>query len=207
MSCKKWSDDEKKILIDLFADNYTNDICKILNRSYGSVTSQSYLLGLKKSEKFMAMELKKQADRLKKVGEKSRFKKGQHAHNKGKPMSKDVYDKIKHTFYQKGNIPHNTKYDGYESLAKGYLEIRVAQGQYEKKHRHIWMQHHGEIPENHIIVFKDKNRFNFDIDNLEMITIAENMKRNAITRFPSELRKAIHLIKKINQKLYAKKQN
>lgn len=207
MSCKRWTNHERQILIDLFADNYTNDICKILNRSYSSVASQSYLLGLKKSEKFMEMELQKQSERLKKVGEKSRFKKGQYAHNKGKPMSKNVYDKIKHTFFKKGNIPHNAKFDGYETLSKGYVEVRISQGHYEKKHRHIWMQHYGEIPENHIIIFKDKNRFNFDIDNLEMISIAENMKRNTITRFPPELRKAIHLIKKIKQKAYAKEQN
>ena len=43
-----WSDNERKILLEMFCDNYTSTICKILNRSYGSVSSQSLLMGLKK---------------------------------------------------------------------------------------------------------------------------------------------------------------
>ena len=111
-----WSDDERKILSEMFADNYTETICKILNRSYRSVCSQSFLMGLKKSDAFMKMELEKQAERLKIVGIAGRYAKGRTPENKGKKMPNDVYEKVKHTMFKKGQLPHNSYNDWVEVL-------------------------------------------------------------------------------------------
>lgn len=203
-----WSDDERQIMREMFADNYTETICQLLNRSYRSVCSQASLMGVKKSEAFRKMELGKQADRLKIAGAKYRFVKGQVPENKGKPMPKDVYDKCKNTMFKKGNQPHNTNYDGHERISKdGYVEVRIRKGKYALKQRVVWETLVGKIPKNHIVVFKDRNPQNLALENLELINRAENMQRNTIHRYPAELKEVIRLTNKLKRKTDATKQN
>jgi predicted RNA-binding protein with RPS1 domain len=71
-----WNNEERLILERMFPDNYTKNICEILGRSYSSVATKARVMGLKKSKTFIKIELERQANRLKNVGAKSRFKKG-----------------------------------------------------------------------------------------------------------------------------------
>ena len=69
------------------------------------------------------------------------FKKGHVPANKGIKLEKDgeLYNKMRHTFFQKGNKPHNTKFDGHERLnVEGYVEVRIAERKYVFKHRLLW---------------------------------------------------------------------
>jgi hypothetical protein len=72
------------------------------------------------------------------------------------------------------------------------------------KHRLIWEQAYGPMPKGTIIIFKDKNRRNFALDNLEAITLKENMERNRMTKYPPELRNLIKLNNKLKKKLNEK---
>lgn len=200
-----WSDDERKILSEMFADNYTETICKIFNRSYRSVCSQATLMGLKKSEAFMKMELERQADRLRIVGVQSRYHKGREPENKGKPMRKEVYEKVKRTMFKKGNKPHNTTYDGHERISKdGYVEIRIRLCKYVLKHRHIWEQANGKVPKGYIVVFKDRNPNNIVLENLELISREENMYRNSKHGYPLEVIPTLTILNKLKKKIHEK---
>ncbi len=153
----------------------------------------------------MKMELERQADRLRIVGVKSRYNKGQEPENKGKPMSKDLYEKCKPTMFKKGNEPHNTNYDEHERLSKdGYIEIRIRKGKYVLKHRHIWEQSNGKVPKGFIVVFKDRNHQNITLENFELISREENMQRNTIHRFPAELKSTIRLVNKLKRTINEK---
>lgn len=203
-----WTENEKEILLQMFPDNYTKDVCLALKRSYSSVSAQAYLMDLKKSESFRNMELAKQAEKLKLAGLKYRYKKGREPENKGKPMNRELYDKCKPTMFKKGRIPHNTNYDGHERQCKdGYTEIRISPGKYVLKHRHIWEKSNGKIPIGYIVVFKDRNKENLSLENLQLISREENMHRNTIQRFPAELKSTIRLVKKLNRSINAKEQN
>ena len=200
-----WTEKECEVMISMFADNYTIDICKILNRTYGSICSQAKIMNLKKSDEFRSMELQKQADRLKIAGAKFRYAKGREPENKGKPMSKELYDKCKPTMFKKGNEPHNTCFDGYERISRdGYIEVRIRKGKYVAKHRHLWEQLNGKLPKGYILIFKDRNQQNTSLDNLELISREENMRRNTIHRFPNELKKTIRLINKLKKTINEK---
>lgn len=194
----------------MFANNYTVDICKVLNRSYGSVCSKSSIMGLKKSDEFMAMELKKQADRLKVVGAKFRYSKGREPDNKGKPMSKELYDKCKATMFKKGQLPHNSYNDFTEVLRKDnsgkqYLMIKLPnERKLKPKHILIWEKQNGKVAKGFNIVFKDGNQLNCIIENLECISNIELMKRNTIHRFPAELKSTIKLINKLKKTINEK---
>ena len=54
------------------------------------------------------------------------FKKGMIPHNKGKKMSKELYEKCRGTMFEKGNIPADTREVGEEYRDRdGYIYIKV----------------------------------------------------------------------------------
>lgn len=63
---------------------------------------------------------------------------------------------------------YNRKPLGHERLTKdGYTMIKVAEPDIFRLKQHvIYEQHHGSIPDQHVIRFKDSNPRNFDIHNL-----------------------------------------
>jgi hypothetical protein len=110
-----------------------------------------------------------------------RFVKNIRPWNKGK---KGLNIGGKETQFKKGNLPHNTLYDGCVRIRhhkrdnRDYQWIRISKGNWKMYSRYVWEQHNGKIPAAHIIVHKDGNTLNCDITNLEMISMAENIKRN-----------------------------
>jgi hypothetical protein len=202
---KRWTEEEIEYLKNHFHNSYTKHLCILLNKSYTSIAGKAYSLGLKKSPEFLQSELQIQADRLRIIGADSRYKKGSIPANKGKLMPGELYTKCKPTMFKKGNVPHNTKHDGAERITKdGYIEIRVKLGVYKLKHRIIYEQHYGPIPAQMKVKFKDGNKLNLNITNLELISNENNMINNSIVRFPKELRQTISLVNKLKRKINEK---
>jgi hypothetical protein len=201
----KWTEEEIEYLKSNFANTYTNKLCIILNKSYTSIAGKAYALRLKKSAEFLKAELEIQADRLRIIGADSRYKPNHVPANKGKPMSEELYKRFAPTMYQKGHEPHNQKYNGAERIDKdGYIQIRISKNVYKLKHRVVYEQHYGPIPEGIKIKFKDGNKLNVNIDNMEAISYAQNMINNSIVRFPKELRQTITLVNKLKRKINEK---
>lgn len=104
------------------------------------------------------------------------------------------------TRFQKGQSPVNKKEIGSERIDSkdGYIYIKVrndkndVSNNYVLKHRHIWEQHHGPIPKGHVVVFKDGNRHNLDISNLELRSYAEHRART-VGEIPSEIKRLYQL--------------
>ena len=116
-------------------------------------------------------------------GLKGYFKKGHIPYNKGKHMP--TVGRMAETQYKKGNLPHNTKPIGYERVSKdGYVEVKIAMrpsspgcnDNFRGKHILVWEQHNGKVPAGYIVIFKDCNKRNFDIDNLALVTRAEHLE-------------------------------
>lgn len=110
------------------------------------------------------------------TGRTGRFEKGNIPQNKGKKMSKEVYNKVQTTMFKKGNIPHNYRPVGSERITKdGYIEIKVKDpNKWKLKHRVLWEEINGDIPNDCIIIFKDGDKKNISIDNLIMIKKSVN---------------------------------
>jgi len=108
----------------------------------------------------------------------SQFQKGQEPWSKG--LKGLQFNKA--TQFKKGNIPHNTKYDGCISLRRHNktltLYIRISKAKWMLLNRYNWEKVHGKIPPRHIIAFKDGNTLNCDIENLVLMSRAENSHRN-----------------------------
>lgn len=115
-----------------------------------------------------------------KSGVDCRFKKGQIPFNKGKKMSSEVYEKVKSTMFKKGHKNKNTKRVGTERVdVEGYVYIKVAEPDVWKlKHRVLWEEINGPIPENHKLIFADGNRQNVTLDNLVLVSSTEILIMN-----------------------------
>lgn len=70
---------------------------------------------------------------------------------------------------------------------------------YRMVHHLVWEQHHGQVPAGHAVVFKDRDKANIEIENLELITRAELCRRNSIHRYPPELKHAIRTLAKLKR--------
>lgn len=124
----------------------------------------------------------------------------------GKKMPAHVYEKAKATMFKKGQLPHNTKYDGYISVRRDtdgrqYFFIRVALGEMVHLHRKLWTDAHGPVKPGHVIAFKDGNQGNCVLENLEEITKAERLRRTTIMNYPPEIRNVMRLLGKLNKEL------
>lgn len=111
-----------------------------------------------------------------KTGRTGCFEKGIVPMNKGRKMPFNANSA--RTQFKKGNLPHNANYLWHERLSKdGYIEISVDETnphtgferRYVLKHRYIWEQEHGPIPEGMILKCLDGNKQNTDISNWELL--------------------------------------
>jgi len=83
------------------------------------------------------------------------------------------------TRIKKGDKPWNNKPLGSEKITFGIVRIKVADPRvYKAKHVLIWESIHGNVPKNHVVIFADGNRNNFDIDNLLLVKRSELLVMN-----------------------------
>lgn len=200
-----WTDEALAIIKEMYPDNKTSLIAERLGVGIGIVYRKANELGLKKSEAFNLSYESGRINKLTLKGEAFRFKKGNVPMNKGRKqieyMPIESIERTSATRFKKGNVPFNKKDVGTERISKyGYIEMNTGNG-YVLKHRHIWETNMGPIPKGMIIGFKDGNKLNLELSNLELLTMKENMLRNSIQRFPAEVIDAIKLVSKLNKKL------
>jgi hypothetical protein len=200
-----WTEKEIKFLTDNYSDMNTADIAIILKRPLSGVYGKAYIMGLKKSKQYLALMLEREAKKLAELGKNYQFKKGHLPYNYGQKMSTLLYEKCQKTMFKKGAKPHNTRKEGEESKSTdGYIYVKIADNDWRLKHRVVYEKVNGPIPDDHIVVFKDNNKLNFDINNLELISKSENMLRNTIHKYPETIKEIIKLNNKLKKKINAK---
>jgi hypothetical protein len=199
---------------DHIRERYPHENSKViaqdLNISLSKVYNIAFDLGIKKTPEY----LKSMAviSNLSERGKEHQYKKGHAPHNKGVKMPDEVYNKVKRTMFKKGTKPHNTQPVGTINLRvdknnRVYAYIKIRDSYWRLIHRVIWEQHHGPIPSKHIVTFKDGNALNWDISNLECISMKQNINNNTIQRYPEELQQVMKLTAKLNRKINGKEQN
>jgi len=68
--------------------------------------------------------------------------------------------------------------------------------------RWVWEQLKGPIPPKHLVMFKDGNRSNCAIENLELLSMANNARRNSMwATLPREVAEVIQLNGALKRKL------
>jgi hypothetical protein len=196
---KYWTTEEAEELQRLYPTTMANDLAVHFGCTVKQIYNKSNNIGIKKDIEFLHQYYRENF----KGHEATQFKKGRASWNKGK---KGLQMGGVETQFKKGQTPHNTKPIGFRSLRDGYLVERIEVG-FEFVHKLLWKQHHGEIPPGMFVVFKDRNKQNICIENLEVIDRVEHIRRNHIQNLPQELKEVIHIKKQITRKInsYGKK--
>ena len=139
------------------------------------------------------------------------FVKGQTSFNKGKKwseyMSEEGQKNSRKTTFKKGNIPANRRPIGSERIDKrdGIL-IKFRDGyktrNWMPKSRYVYEQAYGTIPKGHKVIFADGNNRNFDLDNLVLVSNAEEliMNKRKLMKEDASLTKTGALIAKVLNK-------
>ena len=138
-----------------------------------------------------------------------RFEKGHIPFNKGKKwsdyMSEEIQEELRKHLFKKGNKVHNTRPVGSERIdAKDhYLYIKVAEpNKWQLKHRYLYEQKYGKIPKGYNLIFADGDKYNFDLDNLVLVSNAELliMNKKGLYKKNKKLTKTGSLVAKVIDK-------
>lgn len=208
---KIWEKHEDEYILKYYPVSTSLEIARQLGRPLSSIYSRARILGVKKSEQFLKdPALNPQLAKFLEGGRKTRFKKGDPAFNKGlrqkEFMSKDSINRTKATRFKKGDKPANWRPVGSTRVnVGGYVEIKVKEPRtWKLQHRVMWEEFNGKIPQAHAVVFKNNNSLDVRLENLELITLADNMLRNTIQRYPEDVVKAIRAQGKLENLIYGK---
>lgn len=169
------------------------DIGMTLERTYRKAIS----MGLRKTPEYLASPDAQRLRRGDNVGAACRFQKGHVPANKGvKGIS---YPGMEATQFKPGQKPHTWTPIGTERLSKeGYLQRKMAdtgctRRDYVPVHHLIWKEAGQDIPEGFHLAFKDKDKANITLENLELVSRADMMKRNTYHNYPKEIAQLIQL--------------
>jgi hypothetical protein len=151
-----------------------------------------------------------------KTGRTGRFEPGAVPWSKGKKLGNNPGSA--RTQFKKGAAPYNTKYAGHERVGThGYVEISVEQTnpytgfhrRYVFKHRWLWEQQHGPIPEGMVLKCTG-DPLNADPANWELVPRGLLPRLNGKSgrgydEAPAELKPAIMAVAKLEHRLHERK--
>ncbi len=201
-----WTPDQLALCKKLYPHHKTEKIAPQLDKTAAQVYSKAAWLGLKKTAEYLATPDAGRLQRGENIGKSNRFLKGHVPANKGvKGIS---YPGTEATRFKKGNKPHTWQPIGTERFSKeGYLQVKISdtgvtRRDYAPVHQLVWQLHHGDIPEKHHVAFKDGDKTKkIVIENLELVSYAEMMKRNTLHNYPKEIAELIQLRGVVNRKI------
>lgn len=219
MNGRPWPALELEILRVVYPHHSTAKIAAAFGRSASSVNGAADKLGLHKSAEYLASADACRLRRGDNVGAAYRFKKGHVTWNKGKKLPGWTRGRMAETQFKKGQRTGAAARNWFpvgtiRKDREGFLRIKVRESLPTDRYhgfgnteiwpllnRQIWQQHHGPIPAGHIVAFKDGDRANCDIANLELMSQAEMMRRNTIHRLPEQLVSVIMLNGALKRKI------
>jgi hypothetical protein len=203
-----WTEGEIARLLQLYPDHPTSCIAQILHRKIRAIWAKAKELGIVKSK-----EAIREHFRSKPISARFRatqFKKGQTPANKGVRRPGWARGRMCETQFKKGQLNGRAANSGRLSAAssrtpKDFCTSKCASWNpnvWPMLSHYLWEQHKGPIPPGHIVAYKDRDRNHCVIENLELISLRENMRRNTIwNSMPRELAEVIQLNGALKRKL------
>lgn len=198
---KRWTPAEDKLFRRIYARKHNSEIAHLFGCSVTAVNARSTTLGVHKDPAWVHAVNMANGQRLTRDGLANRFPKGHIPVNKGLRRPGWYRGRMRETQFQKGMLNgqalRNYKPIGSLSLSKeGYVirKMREPGGGYRgaqcwrQEHILIWEKVNGPVPPRHRLAFRDGDKKHITLDNLELVTYAEMMRRNTIhaRRSPAE---------------------
>jgi len=198
-----WLPCDEAALAKLYPDYEGEVLARVFGRSVASIEGKANELRLRKSAAYKAKAYKR-----------SRFQKGHVPANKGRKGY--VAPGCEKGWFKRGEVNGRARQlwvpvGSHRINADGYLDRKVSDEpgpqtlRWKPLHRLVWAEAHGPIPKGHCVAFKP-GRFSTDpalitLDALELITQAENMRRNTVHNLPPELRQVVQLRGALNRRI------
>lgn len=223
-----WEPYEDRLLRALYPGAPTAMVARRLGRSLASTYQRAQSFGLRKSAEYFKSP---QSGRLltgDTRGAGSRFMKEHIPANKGLRRPGWGPGRMKTTQFKPGvrlgKAAINWRPVGSERVSKdGYLERKVRddnppglsreeanrrrQRRWVPVHRIVWEEANGTLPNGHALVFKNGDKADIRLDNLELVTRRELMDRNSVHRLPKELANTIQLIGALRRQIRKRDRN
>lgn len=170
-----WTEDEISLLRTRYPNEPVANIAAALGRRESQVQAKATKLGLRKSDEFRRIC----AEQLIAQGAKTRF------NNTTRVVNRPA-------------LPV-----GSERHWRGYLYVKIAlPNTWLRKHQLVWRQRHGDYDsKTHVLWFRDRNQLNCNIENLELITQPERLRRVSFNQYPPDLQQIIVLNNKLKRRL------
>lgn len=150
-----WTEDEKDYLKEITKGSHYKEIVELMNNRFEC--------------NFTIRQIKGAIGRYKlNTGFTGRYPKGNIPFNKG---TKGL-TRANRTSFKKGQTPVNHRTVGSERINRdGYTEIKVSEpNKWSLKHKVIWEKYNGAMPKGYAIIFGDRNKSNFNINNLILVS-------------------------------------
>ena len=200
---RPWTDAELAVLQRRYPHEPTEKIAQTLGRAVTSVYNKAYVLGLRKTAAFMSSAASGRIREPTHKGRQHQFKAGHVPANKGLRRPGYAPGRMSETQFKKGQVSGIAKQIakpiGYERVSKdGYLERKInndlpMQARWRAVHLLVWEEANGPLPPGHAVTFKNGNKQDVRLDNLQLISRAENLRRNSCHRFGKEYASVIQL--------------
>jgi hypothetical protein len=205
-----WSAKERALLRKLYPDSSTAHLVRVLGRKAGKIYAQAQKLGLHKSAAFHAdAKLSGRFDKLSRAGEAFRYPKGHAPANKGLRRPGYAPGRMATTQFKKGQNPHTYRFKVGDTRINtdGYIDRKIrtdkkGSSNWRPLHRILWEDKHGPVPPGYVVAFSDGNKLNCVLGNLELMTMGDNARRNAVWRkIPKELASLVMLRAQVQRQI------
>ena len=209
MPGKPWTDKEIIILRQSYPHVSAASMVDMLpGRTARTIQNKAYSLGVRKTPETIARMSREAMRNPEHGGRKTLFHANQTPWNKG--ISFTSGGRSAETRFKPGQKPHTHRPIGHERVTKeGYLQRKmtdtgVTNRDYVNVHHLLWRSAGNDIPPGHILIFRDGDKTNIAMENLELISRQENMRRNSVHALPKELAELVQLrgalIRQINKR-------
>lgn len=210
-----WPPEQAAQLARIYPDLPTAEVARQLGITIDRVYTKAALMGLKKSAAYLSGPFACRMRRGDNVGAANRFKPGLVPWNKG--LKGNTYPGCVKTQFKPGTRQGRAAkvYQpvGSERISKdGYLERKTNDGlPFQKRwravHLLIWEAANGPLPRGHAVAFKDGDKKNLSLGNLELVPRAELMRRNSYHNYGPELAKIVQLRGAITRQINRRSKN
>lgn len=213
-----WTAKERQTIRRLYPDTETKSIAEQLGRTVSQVYQCAAKMGLHKSPEYLLSPAACRLRRGDNVGAQFRYPKGHVPANKGLRRPGWAPGRMSETQFRRGALSGKAAENWMpigtiRQDTDGYLRIKVREhlpGEHSGfgntkvwplLHRHNWEKEKGPIPAGYAVVFKTRDRSNCAVENLELISRGELMRRNTIHNYPPELKSTIMYLGALKRKV------
>ncbi|MEH6415908.1 HNH endonuclease signature motif containing protein [Pseudomonas sp. CGJS7] len=174
----QWTEQEIALLCELYPNMRTREVSERIGRPYLATRRKAGQLALRKTDDYM-------------LRHPHEFQPGhkvprERLTNPPKPIGTEIF--------RHGCVMRKVNLTGDHSADWKYV------------HRIVWEEAHGPIPPGYRVVFKNWNTTDSRLENLELVTAAENSRRagQRYGAFPKELRQALFALGRLKTKIAEK---